>query len=117
MRRFQNFNRKLNITPPKWVQAAAVVAAGTSAPIYLIWGSSSRKQTWTIGAFVALGVYLLIVAGFALLAVGVTGGNVTTREQDKEIGERWGGRYQRYWWIPFTACLLSSAYGLFKFYA
>jgi drug/metabolite transporter (DMT)-like permease len=117
MRRFETLNRKLNMVPSRGIQAAAIILAGALVPAYFIWGDSSWKQSWTVGAFVSLGVYLMVVAGLVLLVFGVTGGNVTSKEQDKEIGEQLDRYYQRYWWIPFTLCLLWAAYGVFKFYA
>jgi hypothetical protein len=117
MRRFRTLSSKLSANPPRSVQVAAIVVVAALVPICSTWGTSFWKQNWTTGAVAALGVYIFVVVCFVLGAFGITGPSITTKEQDKEIAERYRRFYRRYWWVPLTGCLLYIAYDLFKFYA
>jgi hypothetical protein len=117
MRSLEVVRRKLNATAPKGLSAVLVVVAGLGAPAYFILLSPSWKQVWTPGAFIALGVYLAIIGGFALMAFGVTGGIITTPEKDKHIGdviERYRARYR---WPIITLLAAWVAYEFYKVYA
>jgi hypothetical protein len=78
MRWIENFRLSMQATPPKWVQVVGVVAAGTLIPLCLFWGEASWK--WTVGTYIILGIYILLVAAFALMALGITVRNITTLE-------------------------------------
>lgn len=96
MHRIEEIVRYLNLAPPKWLQALAVLAVGLVMPLYLlrdtpIW----TEHNWSIGALVCIGAWALVVAGCVLWALGITGGNVTITEQDKQIGERLGRYYPK----------------------
>lgn len=107
---------KLSYTPPRFVQATVIVVAAVLIPVCLLDGPSGWKLRWSIGAYLVVGAYALVVAGFALHACGIAGRDVTTKEQDQKIGQAIDRLQRRYWWVVMSALVLYLAYIHFRHY-
>jgi hypothetical protein len=108
---------RLNVAPPKWVQVTAVVAIGILMPAFLILGNPSWKWNWSLGAVISFAIYGSVLVGFVLLTLGVTGGNLTSPEKDKESLERFDALRRKYWWVLAIPCLVYLGYVLSQAYA